>query len=69
MRKEKDQKNSEYGHFLRISTYSVQMRENTDQRISEYEHFPRSASPTSKMELLIYLRKKLHLRCSTEFWI
>ena len=33
----------EYGKILRISLYSVQMRENTDQKISEYGHFSRSA--------------------------
>ena len=29
----------EYGEILRISPYSVQMRENTDQKNSEYGHF------------------------------
>ena len=32
----------EYKVILRISSYSVQMRENTDQENSEYEHFLRS---------------------------
>ena len=32
----------EYGEILRISAYSVQMRENTDQKNSEYGHFLRS---------------------------
>ena len=34
---------TEYGEILRISPYSVQMRENTDQNNSEYGHFSRSA--------------------------
>ena len=33
---------TEYGEMLRISPYSVQMRENTDQKNSEYEHFSSS---------------------------
>ena len=33
---------TEYREILRISSYSVQMRENTDQKISEYVHFSRS---------------------------
>ena len=32
----------EYGEILRISSYSVRMRENTDQINSEYGHFSRS---------------------------
>ena len=35
---------TEYGVKLRISSYSVQMRENTDKKKSEYGHFSRSAS-------------------------
>ena len=31
---------TEYGETLRISTYSVRMRENTDHENSEYENFP-----------------------------
>ena len=34
---------TEYGEILRISSYSVRMRENTDQKNSEYGHFLRSA--------------------------
>ena len=30
---------TEYGEILRISPYSVRMRENTDQNNSEYGHF------------------------------
>ena len=30
---------TEYGEILRISPYSVRMRENVDQNISEYGHF------------------------------
>ena len=33
---------TEYGEILRISPYSVLMRENTDQNNSEYGHFLRS---------------------------
>ena len=33
---------TEHREILRISSYSVQMRENTDQKISEYVHFSRS---------------------------
>ena len=33
---------TEYGEVLRISPYSVQMRENVDQNNSEYGHFLRS---------------------------
>ena len=29
---------NEYGYIIRISLYSVQMRENTDQKNSEYGH-------------------------------
>ena len=44
---------TEYGEILRISLYSVQMRENTDQKNSEYGHFSRSRKlcQTSKMEI------------------
>ena len=35
---------TEYGKKLRISPYSVRMRENTDQNNSEYGHFSRSES-------------------------
>ena len=31
-----------YGEILRISPYSVQMRENADQNNTEYGHFSRS---------------------------
>ena len=34
---------TEYGEILRISPYSVRMRENADQNNSEYGHFLRSA--------------------------
>ena len=34
---------TEYGEILRISPYSVRMRENVDQNNSEYGHFLRSA--------------------------
>ena len=34
---------AEYGEILRISPYSVPMRENTDKKNSEYVHFPRIA--------------------------
>ena len=33
---------TEYGEVLRISLYSVRMRENADQNNSEYGHFLRS---------------------------
>ena len=33
---------TEYGEILRISPYSVQMRENMDQNNSEYGHFSRN---------------------------
>ena len=42
MRKNTDQKNSEYGHFSysrSISAYSVRMRENMHRKNSEYGHF------------------------------
>ena len=35
---------TEYGEILRISPYSVRMRENADQKNSEYGHFLRSAA-------------------------
>ena len=35
---------TEYGEILRISPYSVRMRENADQNNSEYEQFSRSDS-------------------------
>ena len=35
--------------ILRISSYSVQMRENTDQNNSEYGHFLRSARFKTKL--------------------
>ena len=35
---------TEYGKILRISPYSVRMRENTDQNNSEYGHFLHSIS-------------------------
>ena len=35
---------TEYGEILRISPYSVRMRENADQNNSEYGHFSRSDS-------------------------
>ena len=34
---------TEYGEILRVSQYSVRMRENTDQKNSKYGHFSRSA--------------------------
>ena len=34
----------EYGEILRISPYSVRMRENTDQKNSEYGNYLRSVS-------------------------
>ena len=33
---------TEYGEILRITRYSVRMRENADQNNSEYGHFSRS---------------------------
>ena len=36
---------TEYGGILRISPYSVQMRENTDMNNSEYGRFSRSVRP------------------------
>ena len=33
---------TEYGDILRLSPYSVRMRENTDQNNSEYDHLLRS---------------------------
>ena len=45
---------TEYGQILRMSPYSVQMRENMDQKNSEYGHFSRSAS-----------NKRLTSRCVT----
>ena len=35
---------TEYGEILRISMYSVRMRENTDWKNSEYGHFSRSVT-------------------------
>ena len=35
---------AEYGEILRISPYSVRMRENADQNNSEYRHFSRSGT-------------------------
>ena len=40
-----------YGEILRISPYSVRMRENTDQKNSEYGHFLRSDGLTHKIEM------------------
>ena len=33
---------TEYGDIVRISTYSVELRENTDQKNIKYAHFSRS---------------------------
>ena len=40
---------TEYGEILRISPYSVRMRENTDQKNSEYGHFSRSDTIEKKV--------------------
>ena len=54
-----------YGDILRISRYSVRIRENTDQRNSEYAHFSRSEThlvisqlkePNTKILLLFNLQ-------------
>ena len=42
-----------YIEILRISPYSVQMRENADQNKSEYEHFLRSGNGTLASNVLI----------------
>ena len=41
---------TESGKILRISPYSVQMRENKDQKNSEYGHFSRSAKFKAKVD-------------------
>ena len=46
---------TEYGEILRISAYSVRMRENADQKNSEYGHFSRS-------ECVLFLKKKINKR-------
>ena len=59
---------TEYREILRISPYSVRMRENTDQNNSEYGHFLRSVKTVYKCDTLRYLvpfvqfkkRKKNH---------
>ena len=38
---------TEYGKILRVSLYSVRMRENADRNNSEYEHFLRIVSLAS----------------------
>ena len=43
---------TEYGKIVRISPYSVRMRENMDQNNSEYGHLLRSACQTSMIEFL-----------------
>ena len=42
---------TEYGEILRISPYSVRMRENTDQNNSEYGHFLHSEKTQKKSNL------------------
>ena len=42
-----------YGEILRISPYSVRIRENTDQNYSEYVHFSRSDISLKKWQILL----------------
>ena len=35
---------TEYGEIVRISPYSIQMREKTDQKKTQYGHFSRSVN-------------------------
>ena len=42
-----------YGEILRISPYSVRIRENTDQNNSEYGHFSRSDISLKKWQILL----------------
>ena len=51
----------EYGEIVRISPYSVQMRENVDQNNSKYWHFLRSEG-YSTVSGLWYLSNRLWLR-------
>ena len=46
---------TECGEILRISPYSVRMRENADQNNSEYGHFLRSESACNISVMFIYL--------------
>ena len=48
---------TEYGEILRISPYSVRMRENADQNYSEYGHILRSAGSNYRRLLQIYEQK------------
>ena len=40
--------------ILRISPYSMQMRENTDQKNSEYGHFSHSVTVAEKVVLILF---------------
>ena len=51
---------TEYGEILRISPYSVRMRENADQNNSEYGHFLRNDN-LKHQELLFVLKKHMFL--------
>ena len=41
--------------WVRISPYSLQMRQNTDQKNSEFEHFPRSEIESSVTKFLFFI--------------
>ena len=43
---------TEYGEVLRISPYSVRMRENTDQNNSEYRHSSRSVERSETVSFI-----------------
>ena len=45
---------TEFGEIIRISPYSVRMREITDQKSSEYGHISRSCQPWNKGLLILY---------------
>ena len=53
---------TEYREILRISLYSVRMRENADKNNSEYRHFLRSDYSISAIPFLNYkIQKKLKI--------
>ena len=47
---------TEYGEILRISPYSVRMRENADYNKSEYGHLSRNVSLRLKNHLYVFLK-------------
>ena len=56
---------TEYGEILRISPYSIWMRENTDQNNSEYVHFSRSVLLlfwSTKLSISVYVHWKSALK-------